>query len=208
MCIWPGTSAACFWRRSRWITTRPNCSDRSQQFPRSEAFRIALGVDAGGGPRRVELRVVPHRSPAYRAAGNQTELRRAGLPLAGRAMVAPRCRRDGAHYFGTALDQPRVILKAFVPWHQLGLAGPPRRAGCGSRSGSRRSTARNGCRATVLPSRDRDGRIRRAGRRSGWAATRRRTGSAESPRARLRNAPIEPLPCVRVARARLRGPGT
>ena len=31
-------------------------------------------------------------------------------------------------YFGTALDQPRVILKAFIPWHQLGLTGPPRPA--------------------------------------------------------------------------------
>ena len=32
-----------------------------------------------------------------------------------------------ARYFGTALDQPRVILKAFVPWAQFGLAGPPDR---------------------------------------------------------------------------------
>ena len=31
-------------------------------FPRSEAFRIALGVEAGGGPRRIELRVVPSRA--------------------------------------------------------------------------------------------------------------------------------------------------
>src|SRR4051812_12947155 len=40
----------------------------------------------------------------------------------------------------------------------------------------------------------------RAGGRSGWAATLRRTGSARPPRARLRNAPIE-LP------QRIRQPG-
>ena len=59
------------------------------EFPRSEAFRIALGVEAGGGPRRIELRVVPHRVSADRPEGNQIELRRAGLPVPGRAMIAP-----------------------------------------------------------------------------------------------------------------------
>jgi hypothetical protein len=94
------------------------------QFPRSEAFRIALGVDAGGGPRRVEIRVVP------------TELRPTGQQETKLSFAAQVCRwREsdacvavpgaGAHYFGTALDQPRVILKAFVPWTELGLAGPP-----------------------------------------------------------------------------------
>jgi hypothetical protein len=108
-------------------------------FPRSEAFRIALGVDAGPqasvaqagiaqagvGPRRIELRVVPYR---------------VGRDIAGEAklsfdvQVCRYGRGDScepipgatARYFGTALDQPRVILKAFIPWHLLGLAGPPR----------------------------------------------------------------------------------
>ena len=37
-------------------------------FPRSEAFRIALGVDAGSGPRRIEFRVVDALSFALRLA--------------------------------------------------------------------------------------------------------------------------------------------
>jgi hypothetical protein len=96
------------------------------QFPRSEAFRIALGVDAGGGPRRVEIRVVP------------TEVQQTGQQETKLSFAAQVCHwqaGDGcaavpgasARYFGTALDQPRVILKSFVPWSQLGLAGPPSR---------------------------------------------------------------------------------
>jgi hypothetical protein len=96
-------------------------------FPRSEAFRIALGVDAGGGPRRIELRVIPSgleqlsRREERLSFAVQTCWYAAGdgcTPVAGAI----------ARYFGTALDQPRVILKGFIPWSQLGVAGPPERA--------------------------------------------------------------------------------
>jgi hypothetical protein len=30
-----------------------------------------------------------------------------------------------ARYFGVALDQPRVILEALLPWSTLGLKAPP-----------------------------------------------------------------------------------
>ena len=98
-----------------------------QSLPRSEAFRIALGVDAGGGPRRIEFRVVPQ--DAVQTAENETKLNFAAQACwygAGDECAA--VPGATARYFGTALDQPRVILKAFVPWHQLGLAGAPRRA--------------------------------------------------------------------------------
>ncbi len=100
-------------------------------FPRSEAFRIALGVDAGpgagGGPRRIELRVIPNQVAT--SPGDASKL----------SFDAQICWYESgdscaavpgatARYFGTALDQPRVILKAFIPWQQLGLAGPPHRA--------------------------------------------------------------------------------
>jgi hypothetical protein len=94
-------------------------------FPRSEAFRIALGVDAGGGPQRLELRVVPQQ--VVPTGARETKLGFAARlcrwqPGDSCALVPG----SSARYFGTALDQPRVIVKAFVPWRQLGLAGPPR----------------------------------------------------------------------------------
>jgi hypothetical protein len=98
-----------------------------QGFPRSEAFRIALGVDAGGGPRRIEFRIVPREVA-------QTSEKETKLSFAAQACwydAGDDCAAvPGAsvRYFGTALDQPRVILKAFVPWFQLGVTEPPRRA--------------------------------------------------------------------------------
>jgi hypothetical protein len=97
-------------------------------FPRSEAFRILLGIDAGGGPRRIEFRIVPRA--VERTAKKETKLGFAvetcWYELADRCAPVPGA---VAHYFGTALDQPRVILKAFVPWAELGPAGPPLRSG-------------------------------------------------------------------------------
>ncbi len=105
----------------------PGLLGRVSPFPRSEAFRIALGVDAGGGPRRIELRVVPE--DAVQTSEKETRLSFAAqacwYQTGDSCAVVPGAT---ARYFGTALDQPRVILKAFVPWHQLGLSGPPRRA--------------------------------------------------------------------------------
>jgi hypothetical protein len=96
-------------------------------FPRSEAFRIALGVDTGGGPRRIELRVVPHQ--AVPSSGDKAKLsfdtQICWYEEGDSCAAVPGAT---ARYFGTALDQPRVILKAFIPWHQLGLTGPPRSA--------------------------------------------------------------------------------
>jgi hypothetical protein len=96
------------------------------QFPRSEAFRIALGVDGGGGPRKVEIRVIP--TDVQHTGQQETKLSFAAQVCrwqAGDACAA--VPGASARYFGTALDQPRVILKAFVPWAQFGLGGPPDR---------------------------------------------------------------------------------
>jgi hypothetical protein len=105
----------------------PDLLGQVMTFPRSEAFRIALGVDAGGGPHRIEFRVVP--TQVVHTSNKETKL----------SFAVETCRYETAdncspipgavaRYFGTALDQPRVILKAFIPWTQLGLAGPPGRA--------------------------------------------------------------------------------
>jgi hypothetical protein len=93
-------------------------------FPRSEAFRIALGVDAGKGPRRIELRVVP--TGVVHTAADEEKLTfgvEACWYVAGNGCSA--VPGAVARYFGTALDQPRVILKAFIPWSALGVAAAP-----------------------------------------------------------------------------------
>ncbi|HTV89525.1 MAG TPA: hypothetical protein VME41_10965 [Stellaceae bacterium] len=93
-------------------------------FPRSEAFRIALGVNAGGGPQRIELRVAP--TSVVRTAADEEKLT-FGVEVCRYAPTESCSAIPGAvaHYFGTALDQPRVILKAFIPWSALGVAGAP-----------------------------------------------------------------------------------
>lgn len=103
----------------------PDLLDVEADFPRSEAFRIAIGGDAGAGAQRVELRVVP--TSVVQTAKKEKKLR----------FAVETCRYDGETdrcrsvpgattlYFGTALDQPRVILKGLVPWSALGLPGPP-----------------------------------------------------------------------------------
>jgi len=91
-------------------------------FPLGEAYRVELGIDAGGGPRRFTLFFVPghgdrpdhQRMTALLCAGAAAEAIRAGC-------TAP----DGAEavYFGA--DQPRVTAEMRIPWPALGIA-PPR----------------------------------------------------------------------------------
>ena len=90
------------------------------EFPRSEAFRIDLGLDVGTGARRFALLVTPERpTPDKTQPPFRTELCR---------VTATSCEAvSGAvtTYFGIAMDQPRVILEAMLPWSALGLEAPP-----------------------------------------------------------------------------------
>jgi hypothetical protein len=90
------------------------------EFPRSEAFRIDLGLDAGTGARRFTLLVIPDRPapgeirPRFRIEFCRTS--------------ETRCvsvRGSQAKYFGVAMDQPRVILEAMLPWSAFELQRPP-----------------------------------------------------------------------------------
>jgi hypothetical protein len=88
-------------------------------FPRSEAFRIDLGLDAGTGAQRFTLLVVPDRATAGEgSSGFHIEFCRVTetdcAPVPG---IVTR-------YFGVALDQPRVILEAMLPWNTLGIETP------------------------------------------------------------------------------------
>jgi hypothetical protein len=92
------------------------------EFPRNEAFRVGLGVDAGGGPARIELRVVPGAV----ARSQRDEMKLSFSIEICRASASPCETVPGAaaSYFGTALDQPRVIAEALIPWASLGLDRP------------------------------------------------------------------------------------
>ncbi|MSP48885.1 MAG: hypothetical protein EXQ95_06115 [Alphaproteobacteria bacterium] len=89
-----------------------------EEYPRSESFRVDLGVDAGSGPQRFRLHIIPPREGL--AGGSQrmrAELCRieeaACLPFAGAKV----------HYFGS--DQPRITVEATIPWRALGVERPP-----------------------------------------------------------------------------------
>ena len=96
----------------------PDLLPLGEQLPLSDCFRVDLGVDAGGGPRRFALYVVPSPATAERRDY---------------AMQVRLCRVDGgrcddvpgavATYFGA--DQPRIVAEARVPWNALGSGGPP-----------------------------------------------------------------------------------
>jgi hypothetical protein len=90
------------------------------EFPLEEAFRVDWGVDAGAGPRRFALYIIPPRV-----------FPESGTP----AMRAWLCRMDETAcqsvpeavttYFGS--DQPRITVEASLPWQALGIAGVPPR---------------------------------------------------------------------------------
>jgi hypothetical protein len=87
-------------------------------FPRSEAFRIDLGVDAGAGARRFAFFAIPP----------QVFRRKSGLTM--RIEV---CRMNhetcDAVPSATAVyqvsDRPRITAQVTLPWAALGLSGPP-----------------------------------------------------------------------------------
>jgi hypothetical protein len=89
-------------------------------FPLSEGYRIALGVDAGAGPRRVTLFFIPpqRRGKDYPI---MTPLLCVDAPSDIASCRAPE--GGQAVYFGS--DQPRVVAEARLPWSALGVAGPP-----------------------------------------------------------------------------------
>ena len=96
----------------------PNLLAYGDVFPRDEAFRVEWGIDAGHGPRRFAVYVIPPKV-----------FPDDGVPM----MRAELCRMDGdgcvavpgalATYFGS--DQPRITVEVRVPWSALGVDAPP-----------------------------------------------------------------------------------
>ncbi|HSF31951.1 MAG TPA: hypothetical protein VLK82_15915 [Candidatus Tectomicrobia bacterium] len=90
------------------------------EFPLEEAFRVDWGVDAGAGPRRFALYVIPPRV----FPESDTPMMRVWLC---RMDDAP-CQPVGgavATYFGS--DQPRITVEVSLPWEALGVVGAPQR---------------------------------------------------------------------------------
>jgi len=87
-------------------------------FPLEEAFHVDWGVDAGAGPRRFALYIIPPR--VFPASG--TPMMRAWLCRADETPCQP-MPEAVTTYFGS--DQPRITVEVSLPWQALGLAGPP-----------------------------------------------------------------------------------
>jgi hypothetical protein len=89
-------------------------------FPRTEAFRLRVGVDAGAGPQRFVLNLMPRQ-------------RKDGEPY---DYTPELCRGEGTgclHVEGVEarsfwFSQPRISAKLLIPWNVLGVRGAPRGA--------------------------------------------------------------------------------
>jgi hypothetical protein len=91
-------------------------------FPLVDAYRLELGIDAGGGPHRFTLFFIPPRTKLHDFPEMQA------LLCAGTAAEAI---RDGckpvpeaeAVYFGA--DQPRITAEMLIPWSALAAVPHP-----------------------------------------------------------------------------------
>jgi hypothetical protein len=83
-------------------------------FPREEAFRLDLGVRQRGQARSAQLRVIPKL--------REVDTGKLEFHVDACRVEGTDCLQSSitASYFGIAMDQPRVIFEAKVPWTQFG----------------------------------------------------------------------------------------
>ena len=90
-------------------------------FPLVDAYRVELGVDFGGGPRRFTLFFIPPRTKIHDYPEMVAELCAGAAAQAIEHGCTPIS--DGkAVYFGA--DQPRITAEALIPWSALGIGAP------------------------------------------------------------------------------------
>jgi hypothetical protein len=90
-------------------------------FPLREAYRLEFGADAGAGPHRFTLFLVP-TGPMR----NGHQLLKALLCSGDAAAAAEGCSTpDGGEALFFGADQPRIVAEALLPWSALGVAAPP-----------------------------------------------------------------------------------
>jgi len=96
----------------------PDLLAYDNEFPLEEAFRVDWGVDAGAGPRRFALYIIPPR--VFPASG--APMMRAWLCHTDEGPCQP-VPEAVTTYFGS--DQPRITVEVSLPWQALGPTGPP-----------------------------------------------------------------------------------
>lgn len=88
------------------------------EFPLEEAFRIDWGVDAGGGPQRFALYIIP---PKLSTDKINTKMHSRLCRIAdGRCTPVD---WGIATYFGS--EQPRITVEVTLPWQVMSVAEPP-----------------------------------------------------------------------------------
>jgi hypothetical protein len=92
--------------------------DWGKEFPRSEAFRIDFGVDAGAGAQRFAFYVIPPKGfERNRGMAMSVEVCRI---VGGKCEAVPSA--SAVYQIG---DRPRVFAQITLPWQALGIGGPP-----------------------------------------------------------------------------------
>jgi len=90
-------------------------------FPLGDAYRVELGIDIGGGPRRFTLFFIPPRTKLHDYPEMTAQLCAGSAELA----ITIGCTKvigAEAVYFGA--DQPRITAELVIPWSVLGVATP------------------------------------------------------------------------------------
>jgi hypothetical protein len=90
-------------------------------FPLGDAYRLELGVDFGGGPRRFTLFLIPPRTKLHDYPEMQARLCAGGAQQAIASGCTP-VKNAQTVYFGA--DQPRITAEMLLPWSALGIAPP------------------------------------------------------------------------------------
>lgn len=82
-------------------------------FPRTEAFRIWIGIDAGAGPQRFVLNLIPRERKDGEPYDHTPEL--CGVADSGCPPV------EGVQARSFWFSQPRINAKVLIPWTVLGI---------------------------------------------------------------------------------------
>ena len=91
------------------------------RFPLVDAYRVELGIDIGGGPRRFTLFFIPPRTKLHDYPEMAAQLC-AGPAAETIASGCTEVARAEAKYFGA--DQPRITAEVVIPWSALGIEAP------------------------------------------------------------------------------------